>query len=175
MTEGVGTDTEKKQVDVSVEEPGTLAKLSATGSKNQWQQIWQQIWDWVKAFLDRGKAFLNNELLFNYVNEFLREYRGPIVTIALILTAIIAVKVTLAVLDALNDLPLLAPTFELIGIGYTAWFSWRYLLRASSRKDLLRDIDDLKNQILGAGGSNLQHESPSVPDRQQAQGPGSSS
>ncbi len=138
MTEGVGTDTAEKQVDVSVEEPGTLAKLSAAGSKDQWQQIRDQV-----------KAILSE--LPEYVGEFFGEYRRPIVTIALILTAIITVKVTLAVLDALNDVPLLAPTFELIGIGYAAWFTWRYLLRASNREELLREINSLKNQVLGVG------------------------
>lgn len=138
MTEGVSTDTEKKQVDVSVEEPGTLAKLSAAGSKDQLQKIRDQI----KAIIDE---------LPDYVGEFFKDNRQSIVTITLILTAIITVKVTLAVLDALNDVPLLAPTFELIGIGYTAWFSWRYLLRASNREELLREINNLKNQVLGAG------------------------
>ncbi|UZQ53840.1 CAAD domain-containing protein [Trichothermofontia sichuanensis B231] len=147
MTEGVGTDTAKKQVDVSVEEPGTLAKPSAPGSKGLWQQ-----------FLDQGKAIgaqFNAILseLPKYVGEFFGEYRRPIATIALILTAIIAVKVTLAVLDALNDLPLLAPTFELIGIGYTAWFTWRYLVRASDREELQREINNLKDQILGIGNN----------------------
>lgn len=138
MTEGVGTDTAKKQVDVSVEEPGTLAKLSAAGSKDQVQKI-----------LDQFRAIL--EALPGYVGQFLGDQRQSIVTIALILTAIITVKVTLAVLDALNDVPLLAPTFELIGIGYTAWFTWRYLLRASNREELLQEINSLKNQVLGAG------------------------
>lgn len=142
MTEGVGTDTEKKQVDVSVEEPGTLAKLSAAGGRGQWQKIRDQIWDQIDAITGE---------LPRYVGEFFKDHRQSIVTITLILTAIITVKVTLAVLDALNDVPLLAPTFELIGIGYTAWFSWRYLLRASNREELLGEINNLKNQVLGAG------------------------
>jgi len=62
---------------------------------------------------------------------------------------VISVKLTLALLDALDDIPLLAPTFELIGFGYTAWFIYRYLLRASNREELGKEVGELKSQIIG--------------------------
>lgn len=67
----------------------------------------------------------------------------------LIVAAIVAVKVLLAVLDSLNDIPLVAPTFELIGIGYSAWFVYRYLLKASTRQELTHEITTLKSQVVG--------------------------
>ncbi len=63
--------------------------------------------------------------------------------------SIVGVKVLLAILDALNDIPLVAPTFELIGIGYSAWFVYRYLLKASTRKELTTEITTLKSQVVG--------------------------
>jgi hypothetical protein len=64
-------------------------------------------------------------------------------------TAGVTVKVILAVLDSLNDIPLVAPTFELIGIGYSGWFVYRYLLKASTREELTSEIDTLKSQVFG--------------------------
>jgi hypothetical protein len=68
----------------------------------------------------------------------------------LLIAAAVTVKVVLAVLDALNDIPLLAPTFELIGIGYSAWFVNRYLLRAERRQELAQEVDTIKQQVLGS-------------------------
>jgi hypothetical protein len=84
-----------------------------------------------------------------YLGNFFNEYKQPLVSIGLILGAIVSVKVLLAVLDALNDIPLVAPTFELIGIGYSAWFVYRYLLKASTREELTSEITTLKSQVVG--------------------------
>ena len=53
-------------------------------------------------------------------------------------------------LDALNGIPLVSPTFELIGIGYSAWFVNRYLLKASNRQELAQEIQGLKQQVVGS-------------------------
>lgn len=103
---------------------------------------------------EQWKAVLNNLNGFisdvpAYLGEFFSEYKRPIVTVGLFVTAIIAVKLTLAVLDAVNDIPLLEPTFELIGLGYSIWFIYRYLLRANNRKELAEDFNTLKDQVLG--------------------------
>ena len=60
----------------------------------------------------------------------------------------------MAVLDALNDIPLVAPTFELIGIGYSVWFVYRYLLKASTRQELTGEISTLKSQVMGRNVSD---------------------
>ena len=85
------------------------------------------------------------------MSEFFKQYRRPIVTIGLIIAAIIAVKLVLALLDAINDFPLLSPTFELIGLIYSGWFLYRYLLKASNRQELLSDITAIRDQVLGKG------------------------
>jgi hypothetical protein len=50
--------------------------------------------------------------------------------------AFVSLRVVLAVMDALNEVPLLKPTFQLIGIGYSTWFISRYLLKPSTRQEL---------------------------------------
>jgi CAAD domains of cyanobacterial aminoacyl-tRNA synthetase len=84
-----------------------------------------------------------------YISRFFTENKSPLAVIGLIFAALIAVKLTLAILDAINDIPLIAPTFELIGFGYTAWFVYRYLLRATNRRELSSEIQSLKQQIFG--------------------------
>ncbi len=100
----------------------------------------QQIWNKVSGLLGN---------LPDYVSEFFKEYRRPIVTVGLIFAAFISVKLVLALLGAINEIPLLAPTFELIGLIYSGWFLYRYLLKASNRQELFEDINALKDQVLG--------------------------
>jgi len=37
----------------------------------------------------------------------------------------------------------------LIGMGYTGWFVYRYLLKASNRQELLTEVDSFKEQVVG--------------------------
>lgn len=136
-TSEVITDTDLPKIEVKVEEAGVLATVnSSTEPADQWQQIRDQVLQILSELPD-------------YVTGFFGANQRPIVSIGLILASLVAIKVTLAVLDAINDIPLLAPTFELIGLGYTAWFVNRYLLRASNRKELSDEFDSLKDQVIG--------------------------
>ena len=107
---------------------------------NEVSQQLQQVWNKVSGLLGN---------LPDYVSDFFKEYRRPIVTIGLIFAAFISVKLVLALLGAINEIPLLAPTFELIGLIYSGWFLYRYLLKASNRQELFDDINALKDQVLG--------------------------
>jgi hypothetical protein len=89
-----------------------------------------------------------------YIGRIYQEYQGAIVTLGTIFGAIVALKLTLAILAAINGVPLLAPTFQLIGIGYTAWFVYRYLLHASTREELNSEINGLKSEIFGNYDNN---------------------
>ncbi|HLO50182.1 MAG TPA: CAAD domain-containing protein [Kamptonema sp.] len=84
-----------------------------------------------------------------YITGFYQQYKSPLTVLGLFLASIIAFKVFLGVVDALNDIPFLEPTFELIGIGYSAWFVYRYLLKSSNRQELSQNIQALKEQVLG--------------------------
>jgi len=53
------------------------------------------------------------------------------------------------IVNALNGVPLLPKLFELVGLGYSAWFTYRYLLFKSSREELVQDIETLKKKISG--------------------------
>ncbi|XP_061995474.1 protein CURVATURE THYLAKOID 1A, chloroplastic [Rosa rugosa] len=63
--------------------------------------------------------------------------------------AIVALWLSSIVVGAVNSVPLLPKILELVGLGYTGWFVYRYLLFKSSRKELATDIDALKKKIAG--------------------------
>jgi hypothetical protein len=126
-------------------EPSTLESLE-TSAEAVGDELNQQF----KQVSDRFAKILGG--LPDYLSGFFGEYRQPVVTVLLILGALLAVKLTLALLDALDDVPLLAPTFELIGFAYTVWFIYRYLLKASNRQELSGEVQALKDQIIGGKG-----------------------
>jgi hypothetical protein len=131
------TITESTKIDMVTDKPGVITTVRTTETPTD---QFQDIKDQVVTILSE---------LPTYVSNFFAEYQKPIVTIGLILAGGITIKVTLGVLDALNDVPLAAPIFELIGIGYTGWFVYRYMLKASNRQELLAEIESLKEQVVG--------------------------
>ncbi|CAL9062209.1 unnamed protein product, partial [Musa banksii] len=62
--------------------------------------------------------------------------------------AIVAVWLSSIIVGAVNSVPLI---MELVGLGYTGWFVYRYLLFKESRKELASDIESLKKKIVGTG------------------------
>ncbi|BAQ66855.1 CAAD domain-containing protein [Geminocystis sp. NIES-3709] len=113
----------------------TTATTPASGDSD-----WQE---WINVIIDY-LAKLPDEL-----GNFFSDYKQPLTTFGLIITASITVYVTLSVLDAIDNIPLLSSILELVGLGYTAWFVTRYLLKASTRQELFGEFDSLKKQILG--------------------------
>nr|QIB03064.1 curvature thykaloid 1A protein [Oliveria decumbens] len=63
--------------------------------------------------------------------------------------AIVGVWLSATLVGAINSIPLLPKILELVGLGYTGWFVYRYLLFKSSRKELATDIESLKKKIAG--------------------------
>jgi hypothetical protein len=121
--------------------------VEATDSDSTTELLGDEATRQIKQVWEKVSGLLGD--LPDYVSQFFKQYRRPIVTVGLIVAAIVAVKLVLALLDAINDLPLLAPTFELIGLFYTGWFLYRYLLKASNRQELLDDIAAIRDQVLG--------------------------
>lgn len=121
---------------IKMDEAGTLAPVSADSSSEQWREI-------------ADKTYSILATLPEYLGRFFSEYRKPLVTLGLIFGSIVSVKLTLALLGAINDVPLLQPIFELVGLGYSIWFVYRYLLKASNREELGQEFNKLKDQVVG--------------------------
>ncbi len=121
---------------LSSESPGMITPTKSSPADNQ-----------VQEWIELGTDFLTK--IFDYILEFVNEYQKLLVNLLLFFLAIVAVKLILAILAAINDIPLLAPMFEIVGLGYTGWFVYRYLLTKSSRQELVQEFESLKSQVLG--------------------------
>ena len=141
---------QSKPTDVTSTEPLAAVEGSTFGTQPllpparetlpQWQQVTGQISDFL-------------EKLPEYLGRFFNEYKQPLISIALIIAAIVTVKIVLAVLDAINDIPQIHLVFELIGIGYVTWFVFRYLLKASTRQELAAQIRSTQKEIVAGQDS----------------------
>lgn len=119
---------------IKVLEPSPQANFEPV---NQSVQKGQWILAQVVSFLSQlsenlGRLFGENQKL--------------LINLGLILGAIIAFRVSLAVISALNEIPLVAPTFELVGIAYSVWFISRYLLSSANRQELAQKIEGFLNK-----------------------------
>jgi hypothetical protein len=124
------------QLEAADSEAIAMLPPATSSSQRQWESFKTQ----TANFLDR---------LPQYWNQFFSQYRQPITAIALVLIAIITLRVLFVVLDTLNSIPLLRPTFELVGIAYSAWFIYRYLLKVETRQELSEQLRSFRNQVLG--------------------------
>ncbi|KAK1431776.1 hypothetical protein QVD17_08413 [Tagetes erecta] len=64
--------------------------------------------------------------------------------------AALGVWLSSTVVEAINGVPVIPKFLELIGLGYTGWFVYRYLLFKSTRKELADEIEALKKKIIGS-------------------------
>lgn len=112
----------------------------ATESVNQTNAQLQQISAKVSTFLEQLPV---------YISRFFQSYKSPLITFGLFLAAIVTLRVLFAIIDAINGIPLFASIFEVIGVGYTTWFVYRYLLQASTRQELATKIQSLRQDIVG--------------------------
>ncbi|MEH2455914.1 nitrogenase vanadium-iron protein, alpha chain [Nostoc sp.] len=100
---------------------------------------WQQTGGKFSAFLEQ---------LPKYLGRFSTEYQLPILCFSAIITVTIAVKIILAVLDVINEIPQVSLALELTGIGYLIWFVFRYLFKASTREELAAQISFIQKEIV---------------------------
>jgi hypothetical protein len=63
--------------------------------------------------------------------------------------ALVALVLVNNILAAVDAIPLLPNLMETVGLGYSSWFVYRYLLDKNSRKELMDDIDEVKKKITG--------------------------
>ncbi|XP_076883230.1 protein CURVATURE THYLAKOID 1A, chloroplastic-like [Bidens hawaiensis] len=59
----------------------------------------------------------------------------------------VAIWLSSVVIGAIHKVPLLPNIMELVGVGYSGWFVYRYLLFESSRKELAAYIESIKKEL----------------------------
>jgi valyl-tRNA synthetase len=143
LSEVEGTEQDSQLTSIPNPQSSTPNSESASLDKSlpQIQHIWNQ-----------GARFLS-ELPRN-MGQFFSNYQQPLIVVGLLFVAIVALKVVLATISAINDIPLVSSTFELVGLGYTIWFIYRYLLTSKNRQELVAATRLLKAQIVGKEGTD---------------------
>jgi hypothetical protein len=76
-------------------------------------------------------------------------YRSQLTVVTALVAAVIVLKLALALLEAINGIPLMQPMLELIGLGYVGGFAVQHLLTAERRQELNQTIQHWKTQVLG--------------------------
>lgn len=134
-TEEVTQSQEQSQF--NTDPSGAISPAKPPATDRPWQEVLETTSEFITKLPDEVVKFYSNN-------------KKLITTVLLIAGGGITVYLTLALLDAINDIPLLAPLFELVGIGFVAWFIWRYLISSESRQELFTEFQTLKGQILGS-------------------------
>ncbi|MCF3586515.1 hypothetical protein L2E67_15680 [Planktothrix agardhii 1803] len=125
--------TSASKVEVVIDSPTTFSYDSVNQS--------------VQPMKEEIIAFLS-ELPEN-LGSFFKDYKRPLTTVGLIVAFLITFKILVGLVEIINEIPLIKPTFETVGLGYSAWFIYRYLLKADNRKEISADFNTLKEEILG--------------------------
>lgn len=106
--------------------------------------------EWLR---DKAKIAAFFEDPIGYSSTFLKPYISTLKTIGWVLLAVIAFNLLLTLLGAIlkvaTSIPVLSPLFELVGIVYTVWFVYRYLLTASQRQEFSQKVSKFKSEIVG--------------------------
>lgn len=134
----VSKTTSPDTMNIKTDEGGSITAASASTNAN------------VEEVKTQVLAILSH--LFSYIGKFFDEYQKPITNVALIVASLITLYLVAAVVDAINDIPLLAPFFELIGIAYTIWFVRQYW-SASAREELWKDVQAFLDRVAGSNKS----------------------
>uniref|UniRef100_A0A0E0ET17 Cyanobacterial aminoacyl-tRNA synthetase CAAD domain-containing protein n=1 Tax=Oryza meridionalis TaxID=40149 RepID=A0A0E0ET17_9ORYZ len=67
-------------------------------------------------------------------------------------SALVTIWISSIVVSALDSVPLVPQVMEVVGLGFTVWFTSRYLIFKENRDELIARIGSIKKQILGSRG-----------------------
>lgn len=70
--------------------------------------------------------------------------------VAVTFGALLVLITASSVVDTIDKIPIISDLIELIGIGVTGWFVWRYLLFGPDREELVSTIKSFVKKVYGA-------------------------
>jgi hypothetical protein len=84
-----------------------------------------------------------------YWETIWQAYKRPVYVLAWIGATLVTLKITLAVLGAIHEIPLLPAAMQLVGLGYAGWFAARNLVSFVSRQEFFSQLKGLRKFIWG--------------------------
>ncbi|KAJ6412920.1 hypothetical protein OIU84_005870 [Salix udensis] len=97
---------------------------------------------------EAAAAQVSNEFLDNFNIKFDPEDTYSVIFYAS--GALIAFWLVVAVVGAIDSIPLFPKLMEVVGLGYTTWFTAQYLLFKKNRDELAAEVAEFKQQVLGS-------------------------
>ncbi|MGB3193149.1 MAG: CAAD domain-containing protein [Limnoraphis sp.] len=85
----------------------------------------------------------------DYIKYFWSAYKQVIFVFVYALLALLIFVIITTIIKALDGLPLIATFFQSVGILYTIWFSFRYIITAEKRRKLISNFNELKKNVIG--------------------------
>ena len=101
-----------------------------------------------KEFQVNAIAFWNS--LIRSTVSFFQENRRLLSLLTWVFFVFLGLKIFLASLDVIDDIPLMSFLLKTIGLVYVAQFGWRNLVWASDRQELAGKFDRAKAEFLGS-------------------------
>lgn len=99
--------------------------------------------------LARAEKFDSKEVLRTIADKW-EETENKSTVITYVAGATAAVWLSSTLVGAINVVPLLPKVMELVGLGYSTWFVYRYVLFKESRKELAEQVDSLLDRVSGS-------------------------
>jgi valyl-tRNA synthetase len=87
--------------------------------------------------------------VFNLVGDFFQTYQRSLLGLGAIGLLIFVIELLKAILDTVNQVPILASLMEIVGLGYAVWYGKRNIWDASERQRLWQQVQQLKQDIVG--------------------------
>jgi hypothetical protein len=150
----IGMDTSLAPSDYSSGNSLAVKELSVTDKTNEEIPLQQEAERQLHQTSQYTTDFLANFPFYLY--RFITQNRRAIINTLLALALFITLRLVFAVLDVLDDIPLLSPLLQLVGLGYSLWFANRYLLKAESRRELLQRIQGVTRGLATPSSGLLQ-------------------
>ncbi|XP_047966108.1 glutamate--tRNA ligase-like [Salvia hispanica] len=102
--------------------------------------------------LQEGSLFDNPLKLFKFLEglNIKLDYEETYSFLAFGSGGAVALWLVAAVVSAIDSIPVLPKALELVGLGYTLWFTSRYLVLKKNRDELFARVEELKQQVLGS-------------------------
>ncbi|MEM9265198.1 MAG: valine--tRNA ligase [Cyanobacteria bacterium P01_F01_bin.13] len=84
-----------------------------------------------------------------YANQAYNVAKKPASIVLLLLLTGLGIRLAAAVIAGINTLPPVGRFFQMIGVGYTAWFGGRYILKANNRRQLWENATGFWDEVVG--------------------------
>ena len=98
--------------------------------------------------MTRAEKFNSDDVLKTIADKW-EETENKSTVITYVAGATAAVWLSSTLVGAINAVPLLPKMMELVGLGYSTWFVYRYVLLKESRKELVEQVDALVARVSG--------------------------